>query len=127
MLLQPGERVEVEHLGSKASVLDAHVGEDGGGDERRDGGIVESGLIAHGLEAVEQLDVLGKQGVVHVPKPAEPFRAFVSLDAPELAEELLRLPGKRRDTARCERIARDAHLLGGGDDDLEHNVLSMSR
>ena len=73
---------------------------------------------------MQPLDVLVEELVVYAPELLEAVGTLFALDAKEFLAQALRRGEEGRDTLRCERVLRYAHLLGGGDDGLEHGVLS---
>ena len=124
VVLKPRERVEVEHLGREALVLNADVGKRRRRNRAGNIRLSELPFVENGREAVQPLDVLDEELVVYAPELLEAVGTLLALDAKEFLAQALRCGGEGRDALRRERVLRYAHLLSGGDDGLEHGVLS---
>ena len=120
MVLQPVERPLIKHLGGHAAILDAHIGKDRGTQQARHLGLGELLGARDVREAVQPLDVLCQELVAHAPQRLEARRALRALDVVQGAHDALGALRERRNAARGERVVVDGHLLGGGDDDLDH-------
>lgn len=122
--MKPRERIEVEHLGRKALVLNADVGKRRRRNRAGNIRLIEQAFVENGCEVVQPLDVLVEELVVYTPELLEAVGTLFALDAKEFLAQALRRGGEGRDALRRERVLSNAHLLSGGDDGLEHGVLS---
>ncbi|CDD39010.1 unknown [Collinsella sp. CAG:398] len=122
--MKPRERIEVEHLGREALVLNADVGKRRRRNRAGNIRLIEQSFVENGCEVVQPLDVLVEELVVYAPELLEAVGTLFALDAKEFLAQALRRGGEGRDALRRERVLSNAHLLSGGDDGLEHGVLS---
>ena len=109
-----------------ALVLNAHVGERGGRDQAGEFGVVEVAGVHKGFECVQAVEVLLQQPVADRPKRLERVLAVLMLDLQKALVQRGGALGVGRDALRGEGACADAHLLGRGDDDLQHGLVSVS-